>query len=57
MIIELDGGQHTGQTEEDAGRTAFLEKRGFKVMRFWNNDVLENMEGVLTEITAYLSSP
>jgi len=45
VIVEVDGGQHT--QERDAVRTAALEAKGFRVIRFWNNDVLENMEGVL----------
>jgi very-short-patch-repair endonuclease len=52
LIIELDGGQH-GLDEGiiyDAARTAFLEREGYHVMRFWNNDVLTNIEGVLEMI-------
>ena len=49
LIIELDGGQHSGSIK-DAERTAWLESRGYKVLRFWNNDVLKNKEGVLTAI-------
>ncbi|MEO8373885.1 MAG: endonuclease domain-containing protein [Sphingomonas bacterium] len=48
LIIELDGGQHDAET--DAPRTRFLEARGFKILRFWNNDVIENMEGVLLTV-------
>ena len=54
LIIELDGGQHAAQVARDARRTAFLEARGFNVLRFWNNDVLMNMEGVLEMIRAAL---
>ena len=50
LVIEIDGGQHTEDTENDAARTARLEARGFKVIRFWNDDVLRNLEGVLTTI-------
>jgi len=46
-IIELDGGQHADQTDYDAHRTKVLEKDGFKVIRFWNNEVLSNLEGML----------
>jgi very-short-patch-repair endonuclease len=49
LIIELDGGQH-GENPDDAIRTAWLESQNFKVIRFWNNDVLKNPEGVLTAI-------
>ncbi|MCC7283600.1 MAG: DUF559 domain-containing protein [Acetobacteraceae bacterium] len=48
LVVELDGGQHTA--ERDAKRTAALEQAGFKVLRFWNNDVLANAEGVLAVI-------
>lgn len=47
LIIELDGGQHTSQQTYDAHRTAELEKLGYNVIRFWNDDVMTNMEGVL----------
>lgn len=50
LIIELDGGQHADQIEYDEKRSLFLGQRGFKVLRFWNNDVIENMEGVLEVI-------
>jgi very-short-patch-repair endonuclease len=45
LAIELDGGQHTPQT--DAPRTQVIEAFGYRVIRFWNNDVLENTHGVL----------
>jgi len=50
LIIELDGGQHLEQEEYDAQRTEFLESRGYKVLRFWNNDVLKNIDDVIREI-------
>ena len=46
LIIELDGGQHQEQADYDAERTRWLESRGFKVIRFWNNEVLENDDAV-----------
>ena len=49
LIVELDGGQHAESTR-DVGRTAFLEGKGYRVIRFWNNDVLGNEEGVLQTI-------
>jgi very-short-patch-repair endonuclease len=55
LIIELDGGQHAVRVEADARRTSILEAAGFHVLRFWNNDVLQNIEGVLEEIVATLS--
>lgn len=54
LIIELDGGQHAVRTVEDERRTRFLESRGYRVLRFWNNDVLENVGGVLSVIQAAL---
>lgn len=52
LIIELDGGQHNQEEniKRDARRTAFFEKQGFSVLRFWNNDVLQNIEGVTESI-------
>jgi very-short-patch-repair endonuclease len=50
VIIELDGGQHARNTLKDLERDAILEQRGFTVLRFWNNEVLENIEGVLEVI-------
>jgi very-short-patch-repair endonuclease len=47
LIIELDGGQHQDQVSYDEARTRTLELNGFRVLRFWNNDVLQNTEGVL----------
>ena len=50
LVIELDGGQHASRIDYDNHRSLFLEQRGFKVIRFWNNDVIENTEGVLEAI-------
>ena len=50
LIIEVDGGQHADRMEYDAERTAWLEEQGFTVLRFWNNEVSENMDGVLQVI-------
>jgi very-short-patch-repair endonuclease len=50
LIVELDGGQHGQQTDKDAARTKALEAAGYQVIRFWNNDVLANTEGVLETI-------
>ena len=54
LVIELDGGQHAEQVEYDTKRTAFLESKGYRVMRFWNNDVLQNIEGVYGAIVKAL---
>jgi very-short-patch-repair endonuclease len=52
LVIEVDGGQH--DETADAWRTARLNEHGFRVLRFWNNDVLTNMDGVLQVIVAAL---
>lgn len=51
LVIEVDGGQHGEAQDYDARRTAFLESQGLRIIRFWNNDVLGNTEGVLTQIS------
>jgi very-short-patch-repair endonuclease len=48
LVVELDGGQHA--TRDESNRTKILEAMGYLVVRFWNNDVLENTDGVLEEI-------
>jgi adenine-specific DNA-methyltransferase len=48
LIVEVDGGQHT--LERDRGRTRYLAAEGFRLLRFWNNDVLGNLDGVLLVI-------
>ena len=53
LAIELDGGQHS--MERDAPRTLVIEAFGYRVIRFWNNDVLENTEGVLEVIRRELA--
>ena len=50
LAIEIDGGQHAEQTACDAQRTRYLQQRGFTVLRFWNNEVLQQTEAVLTAI-------
>ena len=55
LIIELDGGQHAEQQDYDRKRTAYLEAKEFQVVRFWNNDVLTNIDGVLESLTLTLS--
>ena len=47
LIVEVDGGQHALNAAEDQARTQFLHKRGYRVIRFWNNDVLANIDGVV----------
>jgi very-short-patch-repair endonuclease len=50
LIIELDGSQHLDQQEYDTERTSYLESKGYRVIRFWNSDVLNDIEGVLRAI-------
>jgi very-short-patch-repair endonuclease len=50
LIIEVDGGQHADAQAYDEARTAWLDSEGFRVLRFWNNDVLGNQEAVLQTI-------
>jgi very-short-patch-repair endonuclease len=54
LIIELDGGQHAERSEADGQRTTELGEAGFVVLRYWNNDVLANVEGVLTAMAEQL---
>jgi very-short-patch-repair endonuclease len=54
LVIELDGGQHEWQQASDAQRTRYIEAAGYRVLRFWNHDVLGNLEGVLSEIQRVL---
>ena len=54
LIVEIDGGQHVERQEADAVRTAWLEQRGYRVIRFWNHHVLDDIEGVLETILAAL---
>jgi very-short-patch-repair endonuclease len=55
LIVEVDGGQHA-ESESDAVRDAFLARGGFRVLRFWNNEVLSNLDGVLARIAEALAT-
>ncbi|MGO9484791.1 MAG: endonuclease domain-containing protein [Rhodomicrobium sp.] len=55
LIVEADGGQHAVQAEADEVRTKYFEQSGYRVLRFWNNDVLQNLEGVLETIASELA--
>ena len=55
LIVELDGGQHARQVIYDEARTHYLQREGYEVPRFRNNEVLTNMEGVLNTLTLALS--
>ena len=54
LIIEVDGGQHAEAGEYDRARTRFIERQGYRVLRFWNNDVTGNINGVLETIARAL---
>ncbi len=53
LVIEVDGGQHSGSSQ-DRWRDRWFAANGFRVVRFWNNEVLSNLEGVLTVLSAEL---
>ena len=58
IVIEIDGGQHATQKEKDEERDNWLKGQGFMVLRYWNNEVLTNTEGVLEDIRKHcLSHP
>jgi very-short-patch-repair endonuclease len=54
LVIELDGGQHAEQLQYDAERTKYLTAQGLHVLRYWNNDVMQNIAGVLEDIRTAL---
>jgi very-short-patch-repair endonuclease len=54
LIIEADGGQHLEQQEDDLKRTIFLEFPGYNVIRFWSNEILNNIHTLLEQIHGYL---
>ena len=56
LVIEVDGGQHAERTAQDEGRTQKLEAAGYRVLRFWNNEVFENMSGVLSAVDAAVNA-
>jgi very-short-patch-repair endonuclease len=55
LVVEVDGGQHA-DSKADKVRDACLQARGFRVVRYWNTDVLKNPEGVLTDLLAQLAA-
>jgi very-short-patch-repair endonuclease len=50
LVVEVDGGQHSERADDDARRSAWLARRGLRVVRFWNSDVLTNRDGVCLTI-------
>ena len=57
LVIELDGSQHLDQEEFDAERTAFLASKGYRVLRFWNSDVMNKLTDVMAMILEELKKP
>ena len=56
LVIEVDGGQHASAEQYDTDRSRFLAAQGYRVLRFWNNDILSNTDGVLHRIAEELTS-
>ena len=56
LVIEVDGSQHLEQQAYDAQRSAYLEAKGYRLLRFWNNDVLDDLDGVIKAILNALPS-
>ena len=57
LVIELDGSQHAVEKEKDWKRDHWLQTQGFEVLRYWNNEIFENLEGVLEVIRVRLLIP
>ncbi|WP_174275005.1 endonuclease domain-containing protein [Sphingomonas bacterium] len=57
LVVEIDGDTHADREKQDAARTHFLERQGYRVMRFTNGDVMTNIDGVLTAIAALVRTP
>jgi very-short-patch-repair endonuclease len=56
LVVEIDGGQHLDACDYDARRTHTLESKGFRVMRFWNDEVLQRTDDVLEVIWRHLAA-
>jgi very-short-patch-repair endonuclease len=57
VVVELDGSQHADELDRDKRRTEFMERSGYRVVRFWDNEVLENIDAVLEQIIRALTEP
>ena len=57
LLVELDGGQHVEEGDDDQKRDAYLQEQGYRVLRFWNHEVFENCFGVLERIFEELTYP
>nr|WP_242008258.1 endonuclease domain-containing protein [Sphingomonas ginsenosidivorax] len=56
LVVEVDGSQHLGDVAYDGNRTAYLTSKGYRVIRVWNNDVMQRMDDVLAAILSALGS-
>jgi very-short-patch-repair endonuclease len=54
LMVEIDGGQHDRSSPREAERTGFLQNQGYRILRFWNDEVLANLDGVHQTIAAEL---
>src|ERR1700730_1836791 len=54
LILEIDGGQHDRSSPQEAERNGFLQNQGYRILRFWNNEVLANLDGVHATIAGEL---
>jgi len=54
LVVEIDGGQHAERAREDEQRTTYMAAHGYRVIRFWNNEVLQSLDSVLRRIEAEL---
>jgi len=57
FIVEVDGGQHAEQTDYDRQRDGWLREQGYRVLRFWNHEVMQQIDGVLERIRLEIVSP
>jgi len=57
VVVEVNGGHHDKQIEADRQRTGFLEERGFRVLRFWDNEVLNEIDAVLQRVAEAVGNP
>ena len=57
LVVELDGGQHVDRSAADERRTRVLKRLGYRVLRFWDNEVLSNLDGVLERVSEVLEDP
>jgi very-short-patch-repair endonuclease len=57
LIVEVDGGHHADTVKTDLERTKWLESRGYKVLRFWNNDVLKDIDAICKVVFEALGNP